>query len=90
MPPYMGQTGGGHYGLGHGGYDNETYVNQNYQGEVHRTAHPRLPFLATLNLPDLLTLTNDPVAHDLSWPTVPTKLPFPWTYLSSRANLERI
>ena len=27
-----------------------------------------------LNLPDLLRLTNDPVAHDPAWPGVPTKL----------------
>ena len=27
MPPYTGQTGGGHYGQGHGGYGNQTYVN---------------------------------------------------------------
>ena len=35
MPPYTGQTGGGHYGQGHGGYGNQTYANQNYQGVVH-------------------------------------------------------
>ena len=75
MPPYMGRTRGGHYGQGHGGYGNQTYVNQNYQGAVHRPTHPRLPFLATLNLPDLSRLMNDPVSHDLAWPVVPTKLP---------------
>ena len=36
---------------------------------------PRLPFLATLNMPNLLKLTNDTVAHDLMWLVVPTKLP---------------
>ena len=66
----MGQTGGGHYGQGHGG--NQTYMNQ---GVVHRPHHPRLPFHMTLNLPDLLRLTNDHVAHDLAWPVVPTKIP---------------
>ena len=75
MPPYMGQMGGGHYGQGHGGYGNQTYVNQNYQGAVHRPAHPRLPFLVTLNLPDLSRLMNDLVSHDLAWLVVPTKLP---------------
>ena len=70
MPPCMGQIGGGNYGQGHGG--NQTYMNQ---GAVHRHHHPRLPFLATLNLPDLLRLTNDPVAHDPAWPTIPTKIP---------------
>ena len=75
MPPYMGQIGGGHYGQGHGGYGNQTYVNQNYQGAIHRPTHPRLPFLATMNLHDLSRLTNNPVAHDLAWSAVPTKLP---------------
>ena len=73
MPPYTGQMGGGHYGQGHGG--NQTYVNQNYQGVVHRPHHPRLPFLAMLNLPDLSRLMNDPVAHDPALPVVTTKLP---------------
>ena len=66
----MGQMGGAHYGQGHGG--NQPYMNQ---GEVHRPHHPRLPFLVTLNLPDFSRLTNDPVAHDLAWSAVPTKLP---------------
>ena len=71
----MGRMGGGHYGQGHGSYGNQAYVNQNYQGVGHRPAHPRLPFLATLNILDLSILTNDPVAHDPAWPGVPTKLP---------------
>ena len=75
MPPYTGQTGGGNYGQGHGGYDNQTYMNQNSQGAVHQPTHPRLPFLATLNLLDLSRLTNDHVAHDPACPAVPTKLP---------------
>ena len=35
---------------------------------------PRLPFLATLNLPDLTKLMNDPIQYNLAWPPVPTKL----------------
>ena len=70
MSPYMGQMGGGHYGQGNGGA--QTYVNQ---GAVHRPHHAKLPFLATLNLPDLSRLTTDPVAHDPAWPAIPTKLP---------------
>ena len=70
MPPYTGHTGGGHYGQGHGG--NQSYVNQ---GAVPKPHHAKLPFLATLNLPDLSRLTNDPVAHDPAWLAVPTKLP---------------
>jgi hypothetical protein len=38
-------------------------------------SQPRLPFLATVNLPDLSKLMNDPVSHDSTWPPVPTKLP---------------
>ena len=33
------------------------------------------PFLATLNLPDLTKLTNDPIAYDTNLPPMPTKLP---------------
>ena len=50
-------------------------MNQNYQGVIHQPHHRRLPFLMTLNLLDLLRLTNDIVAHDPAWPAVPTKLP---------------
>ena len=85
MPPYTGQTGGGHYGQVHGGYGNQTYVNQNYQGAVHRPAHPRLPFLAMLNIPDLSRLMNDHVSHARL-----SLIIFPRTYLSSRENQERI
>jgi hypothetical protein len=33
------------------------------------------PFLATINLPYLSKLINDPMCHDPSWPPFPTKLP---------------
>jgi hypothetical protein len=36
---------------------------------------PKLPFLATLHLPDLTRLLNDPICHDSRWPPMPTKLP---------------
>jgi hypothetical protein len=36
---------------------------------------PKLPFLATLHLPDLTRLLNDPIYHDPRWPPMPTKLP---------------
>jgi hypothetical protein len=35
----------------------------------------QLPFLATLDLPDLSRLTNDPIHHSSGWPTIPAKLP---------------
>ena len=41
----------------------------------HQPTQPRLPFLVTLNLPDLSRLTNDPVSHNPAWSAVPTKLP---------------
>ena len=44
------------------------------QGVVHWPHHPRLPFLAILNIPDLSRLTNDLVAHDPTWPAIPTKI----------------
>ena len=50
-------------------------MNQNYHGAPHRPAQPRIPFLATLNLLDLLRLTNDLVYFDPAWSVVPTKLP---------------
>ena len=38
-------------------------------------AQPRLPFLTTLNLPNLSRLMNDLVSHNLAWPKIHTKLP---------------
>jgi hypothetical protein len=38
-------------------------------------SQPRLPFLATLKMPDLSKLMNEPVSHDPTWPPIPTKLP---------------
>jgi hypothetical protein len=36
---------------------------------------PKLPFLATLHLPNLTRLLNDPICHDPRWHPMPTKLP---------------
>jgi hypothetical protein len=36
---------------------------------------PQMPYLASLNILDLTKLTNDPILHDPTWPTMPTKLP---------------
>ena len=38
-------------------------------------APTKLPFLATLELPDLSKLTNDPIQHHPAWPPVPVKIP---------------
>ena len=67
--------GEGYYGQGHGIYSSQPYMNQKYQGPWHRLAQPRLPFLTTLNLPDLSRLMNDLVSHDPAWSVVPKKLP---------------
>jgi hypothetical protein len=53
------------------------------KGQVHNTLWleltlpPQLemPYLASLNIPDLTKLTNDPILHDPRWPAMPTKLP---------------
>jgi hypothetical protein len=37
--------------------------------------NPPMPYLASLNIPDLTKLTNDPILHDPTWPNMPTKLP---------------
>jgi hypothetical protein len=34
-----------------------------------------MPYLASLDIPDLTKLTNDPILHDATWPNIPTKLP---------------
>ena len=36
---------------------------------------PKLPFLVTLNLPNLSNPMNDPMWHNVSWPPIPIKLP---------------
>jgi hypothetical protein len=45
---------------------------QNYQfPQVNR----QFPFLATLDLPDLSRILNDPILHSPYWPIIPAKLP---------------
>jgi hypothetical protein len=36
---------------------------------------PPMPYFASLNIPDLSKLMNDPILHDPTWPNMPTKLP---------------
>jgi hypothetical protein len=36
---------------------------------------PPIPYLVSLNIPDLSKLTNDPILHDPIWPNMPTKIP---------------
>jgi hypothetical protein len=47
---------------------------------------PKLPFLATLHLPDLKRLLNDPIYHDPSWTPMPTKLPLDIPKFEARPN----
>jgi len=37
-------------------------------------SNPPFPYLASLNIPDLTKLMNDPILHDATWPNMPTKL----------------
>jgi len=48
--------------------------------------NPQLPFLATLELPDVSKLTNDPILHHPYWPLVPTKIPGDCPKFEGRAN----
>jgi hypothetical protein len=43
--------------------------------QYHLKINRQLPFLVTLDLPDLSQLTNDPIFHSLVWPVIPAKLP---------------
>jgi hypothetical protein len=37
--------------------------------------NPPMPYLASLNIPYLTKLMNDPILHDPTWPNMPTKIP---------------
>jgi hypothetical protein len=44
--------------------------------QYHSQANQNLLFLATLDLPDLPRLTNDPILHSSFWQVIPSKLPY--------------
>ena len=46
-----------------------------YPGYASPNLNQQLPFVATLELPDLNRLTNDPIAYAPWWPAIPHKLP---------------
>jgi hypothetical protein len=46
-----------------------------YPGYASPNLNQQLPFVATLELPDLHRLTNDPIAYAPWWPVIPHKLP---------------
>jgi hypothetical protein len=52
-----------------------TGVPTQYSYHQYQQPNRQLPFLATLDLPDLSRLTNDPILHAPFWPTIPAKLP---------------
>jgi len=60
--------------------------NQIMGGAQSSTSHPSspwsesgapnsLPFLATLDIPELYKLTNDPIYHNLQWLPIPHQIP---------------
>ena len=46
-----------------------------YPGYAQPDLNRQLPFVATLELPDLNRLTNDPISYAPWWPVIPHKLP---------------
>ena len=50
-------------------------VIPSYPGYASPILNQQLPFVATLELPDLNRLTNDPISYTPWWPAIPHKLP---------------
>jgi hypothetical protein len=77
----MNQFIGGPYNPehGHGAYKNPGWVaipqQQSFKGTWEKIPQPRLPFLPMPNLSNLSNLMNNPMCHDLSWPSIPNKIP---------------
>ena len=64
-----------YFGMPYGGsglYANQYPYNQNTQNLFAPT---KLPFLVTLELPNLSKLMNDPIRHHFAWPPVSVKIP---------------
>ena len=51
-----------------------TQAIPSYPGYASTNLNQQLPFVATLELPDLNQLTNDPIAYAPWWPEIPHKL----------------
>jgi hypothetical protein len=45
------------------------------QSHQYPQVNQQLPFLATLDFPDLSRILNDPICHSPQWPAIPAKLP---------------
>lgn len=52
-----------------------TQAIPSYRRYASPNLNQQLLFIATLELPDLNQLTNDPIAYALWWPVIPHKLP---------------
>jgi hypothetical protein len=86
--PYTGQ--------GHGFYQNlGQQPNFSWQPSASQTPgpfflgyqqQPKLPFLATLHLPDLTRLLNDHICHDTHWPPMPKKFPLDIPKFEAKPN----
>jgi hypothetical protein len=46
------------------------------QSHQYPNVNRKLPFLATLDLPNLSRILNDPIHHSPQWPVILAKLPF--------------
>jgi hypothetical protein len=74
LQPPPNQPGSSHYGqtaYGPTGLPTGLPPQSHQYPQVNR----QLPFLATLDLPDLSRILNDPIRHSPQWPTMPAKLP---------------
>ena len=65
-----------------GGGSNPYQFQQNW----NTVQPPKIPFLATLNLPNLSKLINDPIRHSSVWPPIPTRLPSDIPKFKGKAN----
>ena len=45
------------------------------QSHQYPHVNRQLPFLATLDLPNMFRILNDPISHSHQWPVIPAKLP---------------
>jgi hypothetical protein len=74
LQPPPNQQGSSHYGqtaYGPTGLPTGLPPQSHQYPQVNR----QLPFLATLDLPDLSRILNDPIRHSPQWPVIPAKLP---------------
>jgi hypothetical protein len=74
LQPPLNLRGSSHYGqtaYGPTGFPTGLPPQSHQYPQVNR----QLPFLATLDFPDLSRILNDPIRHSPQWPVMPSKLP---------------